>query len=127
LLVRRTAIPNPGSTVALTIFLLLANVGSGLYAANRRHPSEAFLWICYLVGALLIAYWVLADSRRLGVPGSVDQGLYLFAVWPLALPYYVFKTRRGRGFVTLAGFAALFLATYVLSVFVALAFRVPRR
>jgi len=123
---QRTAIPNSGATAALAVFLVLANVGSGLYAANRRHPSEAFLWICYLVVALLVAYWILADSRRLGVPGSVDEGLYLFAVWPLALPYHLFKTRRGRGFVTLAGFVALFIATYLLSVFVALAFRIPR-
>jgi hypothetical protein len=123
---KRPSVPNAGATVALTLFLVLANVGSGLYAAHGVRPSEAFKWLCYLVVALLIAYWILEDSRRLHVPGSVDQGLYLLAAWPIALPYHLLKTRRGRGVVALAGFLGLFLATYLVSVVVAIAFRAHR-
>lgn len=119
-------VPNPGATLALTAFLVVANVGNGLYAAHGLQPSEAFRWICYVAVALLVAYWVMADSRRLGVPGSIDQGWFLFAIWPLALPYYLFRTRKWRGFVGLAGFFALFAVTYALGVLVASFSRAPR-
>ena len=123
---KRAKIPNLGATLALSLFLVVANVGNGLYAAHGLQPSEAFLWICYLGTALLVAYWVLADSRRLGVRGSVDQGWFLFAVWPLALPYYLFRTRHWKGFVTLAGFLALFAVTYAISILVVLLSRAQR-
>src|SRR5262245_22888885 len=105
-------VPNRGATFALALFLFVANAAGALYAARGVQPSEAFLWLCYLVVAFLVAHWVLVDERRLGIPGSVDQGWFLFAVWPLALPYYLFRTRRWRGFIALGWFVALFLATW---------------
>ena len=119
-------VPNLGATLALSVFLVVANVGNGLYAAHGLQPSEAFAWICYISVALLVAYWVQADSRRLGVPGSVDQGWFLFAIWPLALPYYLFRTRKWKGFITLAGFVALFAVTYAFGVLIVLVSRAQR-
>src|SRR3954470_24016476 len=98
------AVPNLGASLALGAFVLLADLCNAIYAVHGRRPSSAFLLLCYLGVAGLVAHWILADCRRLGVPRSVDQGWLLLACWPLVLPYHLIKTRRSRGLVTLGGF-----------------------
>ena len=108
-------IPNPRATLAFGAFFLMVNLANVLYALNRRHPSASFLALYYGGAALVVAYWILADSRRLGLEGSVDQGWFVFAFWPLALPYHLFKTRGIRGGLTLLGLVGLFILTYIFS------------
>lgn len=113
---RMTKVPNPGATFALGAFFLVANMIAMTYAARRVEPSSSFLLLYYLGAVLVVTYWILADSRRLGVPSSVDQGWFLIAAWPIGLPYHLFKTRRWKGAVTLAGLIGLYAATYGVSI-----------
>jgi hypothetical protein len=110
------SVPNPGWTLALGVFLLAIGIGDALYAAHGLEHSDLFVAIFYFGTALLMACWILADCRRLGVKGYVDQGLVLFFGWPVVLPYHLFKTRRWKAFVALAGFLALFVVTSAISV-----------
>ncbi len=109
-------VANPLATFALGAFFLVANMIAMVYAVRRVPPSGAFLLLYYLGAALVVAYWIISDSRRLGVPSSVDQGWFLIAAWPICLPYHLFKTRHWRGFVTLAGLLGLYALTYGISV-----------
>jgi hypothetical protein len=119
-------IPNPRATLAFGVFFLMVNLASVLYALNRMRPSGSFVFVCYLGAALVVAYWILADSRRLGLGGSVDQGWFVFAAWPLALPYHLFKTRGIKGAVTLFGLVGLFVLTYGVSLVVFFVIRAVR-
>jgi hypothetical protein len=119
-------IPNPRATLALGTFLLLINLANAMYALSGVPPSGPFLLVGYGGAALIVAYWILADSRRLGLAGSVDQGWFVFAAWPLALPYHLFKTRGWRGAITLLGFVGLFALTYAMSLAVFFAARAIR-
>ena len=116
-------IPNRGATLGLAVFFLIANLANALYAAHGLPPSGAFLLFWYLGSALVVTYWILADSRRLGLPGSVDQGWFVLAVWPVSLVYHLFKTRRWRGAITLAGLVGLFALTYGISLLAFFAIR----
>jgi hypothetical protein len=116
-------IPNLAATALMGAFFLLANLGNAFYAAGGREPSGGFVLLYYLGFGYAIAYWIHADNHRLGRRDSLDQGWLIFAIWPLALPYHLFKTRRLRGAVTLVGLIALFFATYAVSL---LAFFVVR-
>ena len=111
----RLAIANRGPASALAIFVLMATLGDAVYAARGVEPSHRFQLLSWFGTAFLIAHWVEADSRRLGVGGYLDQGLIMLGVWPIALPYYLFKTRQWRGFIALSGFAALFAITYAMA------------
>ena len=111
-------VPNPGATLALGAFFLVANVANGLYSARSVEPSGAFGALWYLGAAGVITYWVHADCRRLGVREPLDLGLFVLLVWPLALPYHLLKTRGSRGLLTLAGLLVLFVATYLMGVLV---------
>jgi hypothetical protein len=119
-------IPNRRATLAFGAFFLMVNLANAMYALNRVQPSGSFLLIYYLGGALVVAYWIIVDSRRLGLGGSVDQGWFAFAVWPLALPYHLFRTRGPKGAVTLLGLVGLFALTYGLSLAVFFAIRAIR-
>jgi hypothetical protein len=116
-------IPNPRATLALGVFFLVVNFAVALYALNRTQPSGAFMLVYYVGAALVVAYWILADGRRLGLRGSVDQGWFLVATWPLALPYHLFKTRGWKGVLTLLGLVGLVALTYGISLAVFFAMR----
>jgi hypothetical protein len=117
-MVKLSAIPNPGATALLGAFFLIFNVGSALYATHGLLPSGGFVFLYYVLSGLLIANWLHADNRRLGLPEVMDQGWLVYMVWPLAFPYHLFKTRGRSGVVTLIGFVVLFLATYEISLLV---------
>jgi hypothetical protein len=116
--VKLTRIPNPSATVLLGGFFLVFNAGSALYAAHGLLPSAGFVSSYYVLSGLLIANWLHADNRRLGLPEVMDQGWLVYMVWPFAFPYHLFKTRGRSGVVTLIGFVVLYLATYEISLLV---------
>ena len=108
-------IPNARATVGLGVFFLVANMIAMVYAVRRVEPSSSFLLLYYLGAALVVAYWIIADSRRLGMPASVDQGWFLICAWPICLPYHLYKTRRWKGGITLLGLLGLYALTYGMS------------
>jgi hypothetical protein len=112
---RFPAIPNSGATILIGIFFLAANVGNALYAAHGLPPSGGFVFVYYVGFGLALAFWMHADSRRLAVREVLDQGWFVYIAWPVILPYHLFKTRGGRGALTLLGLIGLFVATYLLS------------
>ena len=116
-------VPNPLATALMGALFLLANLGNALYAVGGRAPSGGFALLCYVGFGDAVAYWVHADNRRLGRLDWLDQGWLLFALWPVALPYHLFKTRGGRGAITLAGLIALFIAIYAVSLLAFFALR----
>lgn len=107
-----------GPSLALTAAFLLGTVGSAIYLLNGMAPSGAFLFLYFIAVCWAFSWWVLADCRRLGVPTSVDHGWFVFQIWPLAVPYHLLKTRRLAGCTFMAGFVALFLATWAVAMVV---------
>jgi hypothetical protein len=72
---------------------------------------------------LVLAWWVLAD-RRLGVINMpYDFDSFVFFAWPLALPWYLWKTRRGRGIL----YTAAVYGIYILPNFTAAVVRFASR
>ncbi len=123
-MIKVAPIPNLKATFAVGVFFLVVNLVGMVYALRGIEPSASFFLLYYLGSALVVANWITADSRRLGIPGSVDRGWFLLTMWPLALPYHLFSTRRWRGVKVLAGLVALYLLTYGISL---LFFLVARR
>jgi hypothetical protein len=116
--VKLATIPNPGATALLGTFFLLVNVGAALYGVAGLSPSEGFAFLNYVGFGLAIAWWIHSDSRRLGIRESLDEGWLVYLVWPLFLPYHLFKTRGARGGLTLLGLIGLYVLTYALGLLV---------
>lgn len=78
-----------------------ASVGEGLSAA----------WI--LAFAFLVALWARADAATQKVHRTLDFSFYFLAMWPLALPYYLVKTRGPEGVIYFIGFTAIHFAPFL--------------
>jgi len=94
-------------------FLLLATL---LYTVYRfdcsKHgwpESDAAQGFWRFNYAFLIAWWTGADRRQLNqkFAAPFEFEAFVFFAWPIAFPYYLYKTRRGIGLVLFVGFLIL--------------------
>jgi hypothetical protein len=57
----------------------------------------------------LVASWVASDARKRGRAVCYDFDTFVFWVWPVLVPIYLFQTRGVRAFITLLWIVAMFL------------------
>jgi hypothetical protein len=92
--------PGPLLWNPLTWLLLITGL-MGLHSAWLTYVGEdpevhtSGLWP-FLFG-ILLAWWVHADrrARRIGMPYEFEA--FVLFLWPLALPYYLYRTRGPWG------------------------------
>lgn len=80
----------------LLVFIVIAQVICGFYAANALEPSKALCLLYTLVGVFLIALWIKKDSEIFGVTWCREMGLMLYVFGPLFLLVYLFQTRKWK-------------------------------
>jgi hypothetical protein len=56
---------------------------------------------------LIMAWWVTADAQKRRRQLCYDYASFVFFVWPLIMPIYLFQTRGTRAFLTLLCFAGI--------------------
>jgi hypothetical protein len=71
--------------------------------APRGLPAILALVAIYLLPAS-IALWTVADAQERGRSTSYDFGSFIFFLWPLLAPIYLFRTRGVRAFGTIGLF-----------------------
>jgi hypothetical protein len=80
-------------------------------------PGEQLSGLWLVIFGLLTAGWVVLDAEARQIRWGFDFGFYIFQVWPIALPYYMVKTRGAIGFAYALVFtlfaAAPFLTWYI--------------
>lgn len=96
-------------TLLLYLFVIAAQVVTGVYLAREAEPPPAFT-VLYPLGLLwVVGRWLRDDSRRRGVAWVFDMGLFLYIAWPLFMPYYLLKTRGAKGLLVILGFAVAYV------------------
>jgi hypothetical protein len=58
---------------------------------------------------IFLVAWVRADGRNLGFSAPYEFDAFLFFAWPLALPYYLCKTRGPSGLLAAFGIWVLLI------------------
>src|SRR5258705_2881193 len=48
----------------------------------------------------IMAWWIVEDARKRGRKLCYDFDSFVFFVWPLVVPIYLFQTRGVRAFLT---------------------------
>lgn len=107
-------IPNLRELAMVSGFFLIGNAGNCLFFAFGLPPSFGFIFLDYIAISWALAEWVIADARRLGIRWPFDSGWLIYTFWPVAMPYHIFRTRKTKGVLTIAGFFALFFAAYLI-------------
>ncbi len=105
---RRSTLPYEIALLVLTAIYaiglsVVASRGS-LMEGELSGPLWLFGFVVILVG------WVRADrmAREYHAPFEFDA--FVFFAWPVAVPYYLCRTRGWRGFLIALGLLALFAA-----------------
>jgi hypothetical protein len=79
----------------LVLFATVAQVFFTMRGLNLSRGSGD-LW--YFTFSYVIALLVEVDRKTRQVPAPFEYAAFVLFVWPLAVPYYLFKTRGWRGF-----------------------------
>jgi hypothetical protein len=100
--------------ICLCLFLLFIQIANTFYAAYGVEPSSGF-GMLYTLGLLWIGvWWVKHDNKQYKIGLVYDLGLFLYMAWVIVVPYYLFKTRGLKAFITLFSFVGIYLVTYLI-------------
>jgi hypothetical protein len=111
-----------GIAIATAVF---CSIASALYTLGRVEPFPAIGWFLTMGPFLAVVLWLNQDARRRGLGAVQDFGLFLLFFWPVAIPWYAFKSRGRGGWKLLLGVIALVAAT-PLTIAILAWLRVPR-
>jgi len=93
--------------ILLTVYLLFSAVCWALPAASGVKMSVGAAFAERIAFPVILASWVASDARARRRSLCYDFDTFIFFAWPIALPYYLFRTRGVRAFLTLLGFAGI--------------------
>jgi hypothetical protein len=101
--------------VAITILLAVEHAWF-TYIGEELPANTARVWP-FLFG-LLLAWWVYSDRRARGVGMPFEFEAFVVFLWPVAVPYYLYRTRGRWGLVLGGGIWVLYLVPTVASAIV---------
>lgn len=92
----------------------VATIASSLiavaYVVLEAAPSGGSEWLISLVPMVAVTIWMQRGARVYHVSTVQDWGLFVLVLWPVILPWYVFKTRGSSGWSLLAQLFIVVLA-----------------
>ncbi|WP_428622455.1 hypothetical protein [Sedimenticola sp.] len=92
--------------IGMTIVEVLLN-SKGEFAPD----STQSLW--GLISLILTIIWAVADSETNNFDKPFDFGFLMYVFWPIALPYYLCKTRGADGLILFIGFIGIWLGPWL--------------
>jgi hypothetical protein len=95
--------------IPLVVLTIMFSVGSWFIAAHSLGTpgSAELLWTFEF--RLVLAWWVRIDRRIRGFSVPFEFDAFVFFVWPLIVPYYLYRTRGMRGLFLVACIYGLYL------------------
>ncbi len=106
--------PRPILLCLIALSLFVAMVEAAAYWWGFLVADDALsLW--GLVFPILLAWWVVTDSRdKPYIYKPFSFGFLVLYSLPVYLPYYLFRTRGAAGALSLVGFITLYLLGFLL-------------
>jgi hypothetical protein len=114
------------ATLALLVYLMLANVANGLYTGLLIQPSPVFQLASAMAFIWALGWWIIDDNKRYGLTWVQSYGVFLYVIGWMIIPIYLFRTRGSKAFLPLLLFAGIYLATYVFGIIIAVVINVLR-
>jgi hypothetical protein len=100
------------SLTPLVALVAIFALGLSICAAYRTNNPEATELLWTFEFRLLLTWWVHADrrARSFGVPFEFDA--FVFWAWPVVVPYYLYRSRGGRGLLLALSIWELYRVPY---------------
>lgn len=102
----------PFQLVGLAVITLLATIYAVLMASSGLPVSSPALFFHAVAFAFAITSWVERDRHSRHVSEPLSYSAFVFFLWPIAVPYYLYQTRRWKGLLPGAGLWLLFYLPY---------------
>ena len=103
-------------TILLYLFVVITQIGFGIYYGRQVDPPPAFTLIYALALLWIIGWWLRRDSRKHGVPWVYDMGFFLVIAWPFIIPYYLVKSRGVKGLFVILGFLGAYVCAVIIGI-----------
>jgi hypothetical protein len=103
------------SLFALFFLVAVQTLAFGFLAWHRVEASPLSKKCCIFAFTLLMTIWVAEDRKKHNFAAPYEFNAFVFLAWPLAVPYYLYKTRGPRGLWKAAGFWLLAAVPAVVS------------
>lgn len=91
---------------------MLYGAATAALCADGRTPAGSVGLLPVVVSYLFcstIALWVVMDAERRKRSLPYDFGSWVFFLWPVVVPVYLFKTRGWRGLLPIGGFILIYV------------------
>ena len=95
------------------IVAAVCSAASAIYGALQLDPLPIVAIALSAAPVIAVILWLQKDARRTGVAAVHDLGLFLWFTWPIAMPWYAFKTRGRKGWTLALGLIAICMSSYV--------------
>jgi hypothetical protein len=92
--------------VTLTAIFAVGLSVLGVHGLGASGPTE-LLWT--FAFRLMLAWWVRVDRRALDFSVPFEFDAFVFFAWPVVVPYYLYRSRGGRGLLFGAGIWGLYI------------------
>ncbi|WP_370280694.1 hypothetical protein [Pontibacterium sp.] len=106
--------------LVLSLGMAVTEVAFNLHSETISESTQVIWAIIFLFSTIMWAYY---DADRKDFDKPFDFGLLVYVFWPIALPWYLLKTRGLEGVLIFLGFLFLFvgpwLAGYLTQIYVA--------
>lgn len=104
--------------IAITVLFAVELSFLSAYEEDVPRTTE-LLWS--FAFSFVMAWWVHSDRRIPGVGVPFEFDAFVFFGWPIAVPYYLWRTRGRRGVLLSLGVCALFFVPNIVAIVVYLA------
>ena len=107
-----TPVP-PNSLRQATLVSVFCGFAAALYAVAEVDPPPLVGTFFTAGPVIAVILWLQRDAARTGVGAVHDLGFLLWIGWPVAIPWYAFKTRGARGWWLMGTLFALIGSSYI--------------
>jgi hypothetical protein len=90
---------SPTLTAAATQAGVVIGTAAQVFATfqgGELSRSTGQLW--YFTFSYAVAGWVEMDRKERSIRAPFEYSAFMFFIWPVLAPYYLFRSRRWRGF-----------------------------
>jgi hypothetical protein len=109
------------SLFPLVVLGAIFSIGSLIMALHGMPVPNATGKLWSLAFQLMLAFWIHFDRQLRGFHSPYEFDAFVFFAWPIVVPYYLYKTRGGRGLLLAAGIGGLFITPSITSAIVKVA------
>ena len=102
----RSATSSWQCSIALMVLTAIFAVEQWFCAVPTFAPSGATALLWSFPFWLILTWWVFIDRPARGFRAPFEFDAFVFFAWPLLFPYYIYRTRGGRGLMLIAGIFA---------------------